>query len=171
KDAGVTLAAGQAVVRVPAAGFALCFQRRYREFWIEADSRGSFSREMRPDIAVESLSGEEERLIVLDAKYRVGAGLNDALASAHMYRDALVAADPEGRVRRIVGAAYLLSPDAPAVTGDWSSAAMPGRLFHPAYRAAFRFGAVTLTPGMTPAKIGLALDAILRDAGGGAGEP
>lgn len=28
---------------------------------------------------------------------------------------------------------------------------MPGRLFHSDYRAGFRFGAVTLCPGMTPA--------------------
>lgn len=169
--AGITLAAGQAVVRIPAAGIALCFQRRYREFWIEKDGRGSFSREMRPDVAIENLPGAPERLIVLDAKYRIGTGLNDALASAHMYRDALVGADAEGAVRRIVGAAYLLSPDAPAVAGDWAGAVMPGRLFHPAYRAAFRFGAVTLTPGMSAAEIGLALAAILRDADGGKGEP
>lgn len=168
---GITLAAGQAVARIPAAGFSLCFQRRYREFWIEADGRGSFSREMRPDVTIESLAGQPERLIVLDAKYRIGAGLNEALASAHMYRDALVSADAEGGVRRIVTAAYLLSPDSHAEGADWTGAAMPGRLFHPAYRAVFRFGAVTLAPGMTAAEIGLALEAILRDAEGGAGEP
>ena len=50
-----TLAAGQAVVRLPSAGVALCFQRRYREYWLERDGRGSFSREMRPDVAIEAL--------------------------------------------------------------------------------------------------------------------
>ena len=171
RGAGVTLAAGQAIVRIPSAGFALCFQRRYREFWKETSGRGSFSREMRPDVAIESLPYTEERLIVLDAKYRIGAALNDALASAHMYRDALVTGEADGAVRRIVGAAYLLSPDAPAVRGEWASAAMPGRLFHPAYRAAFKFGAVTLAPGMSAVEIGLVLEAILRDAGGGVEEP
>lgn len=163
---GITLATGQAIARIPAAGFALCFQRRYREFWIEADGRGSFSREMRPDVTVESLADQPERLIVLDAKYRIGEGLNEALASAHMYRDALVSADADGGVRRIVNAAYLLSPDGHVGAGDWTGAPMPGRLFHPAYRAAFRFGAVTLAPGMSAAAIALALDAILADAAG-----
>lgn len=162
---GITFSAGQAVVSLPEAGFSLCFQRRYREFWVEKDRRGSFSREMRPDVALESLPGTPDRLILLDAKYRIGSDLNDALASAHMYRDALVAADPDGVVRRIVSAAYLLSPDAPATDGKWSAAPMPGRLFHPAYRSEFRFGAVSLSPGMTADQIGLALDTILRDAG------
>jgi hypothetical protein len=161
---GITLAAGQAVVRLPAAGFALCFQRRYREFWIEKDGRGSFSREMRPDVAIEALDGQPERLIVLDAKYRIGAGLNEALASAHMYRDALVSAGADSPIRRIVGAAYLLSPDSYVGAGEWRATGMPGRLFHPAYRSEFRFGAVTLAPGMTAAEIRLALDTILEDA-------
>jgi hypothetical protein len=167
--AGITLAAGQAVVRLPAAGFALCFQRRYREYWIEKDGRGSFSREMRPDVAIEALDGQPERLIVLDAKYRIGAGLNEALASAHMYRDALVTPGAESPIHRIVGAAYLLSPDSYAPSADWQSTAMPGRLFHPEYRTEFRFGAVTLAPGMSTAEIRVALESILEDAGGGAG--
>lgn len=161
---GITLAAGQASVRVPSAGVALCFQRRYREFWIEKDGRGSFTREMRPDVAIEGLEGWPERLIVLDAKYRIGTALNDALASAHMYRDALVAADGD-RIRRIVKAAYLLSPDGHAATGDWRMTSMPGRLFHPAYRSEFRFGAVTLKPGTPADDIRLALETILNDAG------
>lgn len=166
---GVTLAAGQAVVRLPKAGFSLCFQRRYREFWVEKDQRGSFSREMRPDVAIEAMSGETDRLIVLDAKYRIGADLNDALSSAHMYRDALVTSAIGGGVRRIVTAAYLLSPGNPTTRGAWSSAPMPGRLFHPEYRAAFRFGAVSLMPGMSASEIGLALETILQDAEGDGG--
>lgn len=164
KGQGVTLAAGQAVVRLPSAGVALCFQRRYREYWREKDGRGSFSREMRPDVAIEALEGGG-RLIVLDAKYRIGTGLNDALASAHMYRDALVVGDGEGGVRQLVSAAYLLSPASPIVAGTWRDADMPARLFHPAYRGQFRFGAVSLAPGMTEAQIRLALEAILQDAG------
>ncbi|AZO69620.1 DUF2357 domain-containing protein [Mesorhizobium sp. M6A.T.Cr.TU.016.01.1.1] len=163
---GVTLAAGQAVVRLPKAGFSLCFQRRYREFWVEKDRRGSFSREMRPDVAIEPIAGADDRLIVLDAKYRIGSDLNDALASAHMYRDALVAQDIGGGVRRMVSAAYLLSPDALVAAGDWRSTPMPGRLFHPDYRSEFRLGAVSLTPGMSTNEIASALDTILRDAGG-----
>jgi len=33
----------------------LCFQRTYREFWIERDGRGTYSRYMRPDFAIETL--------------------------------------------------------------------------------------------------------------------
>lgn len=167
---GITLAAGQAVVRLPSAGFALCFQRRYREFWIEKDGRGSFSREMRPDVAIEALEGRPERLIVLDAKYRIGPGLNEALASAHMYRDALVTPGEEGQTRRIVSAAYLISPAAYTEAGEWQSTPMPGRLFHPAYRSEFHFGAVTLAPGMSATEIQVALETILDDAGSHKGE-
>lgn len=164
---GITLAAGEAVVRLPSAGIALCFQRTYREYWREKDGRGSFSREMRPDVAIEALDGAG-RLIVLDAKYRIGAGLNDALASAHMYRDALVVADGAGEVRQLVSGAYLLSPASPTVEGNWETAAMPGRLFHPDYRGKFRFGAVTLAPGMNAGQIEMALETILKDADAGA---
>jgi hypothetical protein len=41
---------------------------------------------------------------------------------------------------------------------------MPGRLFHPAYRAGFRFGAVTLRPGMTVPEIAAVLRQIVADA-------
>lgn len=41
---------------------------------------------------------------------------------------------------------------------------MPARLFHPDYRAGFRFGAVTLRPGMSGARIAEALRLIVADA-------
>jgi len=164
REAGITLTSGQAIVRFPNAGIALAFQRRYREYWLEADGRGSFSREMRPDIVLESLPGAEERLIILDAKYRIGTDLNDALASTHMYRDALIESSEAGGVRRIVGGSYLLSPHAPDIGADWQKSPMPARLFHPAYRSSFRFGAITLSPGMSKDMIGEALDLILADA-------
>jgi len=41
---------------------------------------------------------------------------------------------------------------------------MPGRLFHPEYRASFRFGAVTMRPGMTMAQLGEVLRTITADA-------
>jgi hypothetical protein len=40
----------------------------------------------------------------------------------------------------------------------------PGRLFHPEYRRSFRFGAVTLRPGMTTADVTAALRSIVADA-------
>lgn len=161
---GVTLTAGSVRLPLRSLGLSLGFQRRYREFWLETDGRGSFSREMRPDIVVESLPDTPEVLVVLDAKYRVGADLNEALASAHMYRDALIRSDEESGVRRMVSAAYLLTPDAPVVAPSWAATPMPGRLFHPEYRGAFRFGAMTLAPGMTSKQIDEALDLILADA-------
>ncbi|MFN3354310.1 MAG: DUF2357 domain-containing protein, partial [Brevundimonas sp.] len=165
---GITLSAGGARLELPGAGLSLSFQRRFREYWLEKDGRGSFSREMRPDIVVERLGEGKRDLIVLDAKYRIGADLNDALSSTHMYRDALVSDGGRGEPRRLVRAAYLVTPAAPTVVGDWRSAPMPGRLFHPEYRGTFSFGAVALTPGMSPEAIADALDLILADAGAAA---
>jgi hypothetical protein len=79
---GVTLAAGAVDVAV-GSDWKLCFQKEYREFWIEPDRRGSYSRTMTPDVAAMHgpSGGEAGRLIVLDAKYRIEDGLNDALSS------------------------------------------------------------------------------------------
>ena len=163
---GLTLAAGAISVPFPGAGLTLCFQRRYREYWREAGGIGSYSRDMQPDIVVEHRGDDGEtaaRLIVIDAKYRIGAGLNDALSSAHTYRDAIVTADGSG-TRGAVTAAYLLTPAEPFVQDDWRRTAMPARLFHPLYRRSFRFGAVTLRPGMTMAAVEEAFDAMIADA-------
>lgn len=162
---GMTLRSGTITVPVPTAGVALCFQRQYREYWLEVDQRGSYTREMRPDVAVEALEGGAARsLVVLDAKYRIGRDLNDALSSAHTYRDALVTSDGGSGVQAIVRGAYLISPDAPFLKADWRSTPLPGRLFHPAYRGTFRFGALTLRPGTSLAQVGDALDLVLADA-------
>ena len=82
-----------------------------------------------------------------------------------MYRDAIVEDDRAGGLRRSVVAAYLLTPDQPGWPEDWRQAGMPGRLFHPVYRSEFRFGAVTLRPGMSLEGAKAALETILRDAG------
>jgi hypothetical protein len=148
-------------------GYSLSFKRTYREFWIEPDRRGSFSRSMIPDISVsfnvsENLQG---KIIVLDAKYRIDQQLNDAVATIHMYRDALVEPHEDSGIRQIVVAAYLLSPHAPTLSASWQSSPMPGRLFHPEYRSNFRFGAVTLRPGMSMSEVERTLDMIFDDAG------
>jgi hypothetical protein len=161
---GVTLAAGAVTVPV-GSGWKLCFQKQYREFWIEPDQRGSYSRVMTPDmVAAHEQEGEAGRLIVLDAKYRIDDGLNDALSSIHTYRDALVREAVSGAVEGVVTAAYLLTPHLPALAAGYRETPMPGRLFHPDYRAGFRFGAVTLRPGMTAAEIAGALRQIVADA-------
>ncbi len=67
---------------------------------------------MTPDIVAArnaAADGDQGRMIVLDAKYRVADGLNDALTSIHTYRDALVQEADAGGVKGIVSAAYLLT--------------------------------------------------------------
>lgn len=163
---GVTLAAGAVTVPV-GSGWKLCFQKQYREFWIEPERRGSYSRVMTPDVVAAHeppTPGETSRLIVLDAKYRIDEGLNDALGSIHTYRDALVQETDSGAVEGVVTAAYLLTPHVPVLGSGYRDTPMPGRLFHPGYRAGFRFGAVTLRPGMTSTEIVAALRLIVADA-------
>ena len=121
---------------------------------------------MTPDVVVshETDGAGIDRLIVLDAKYRINDGLSDALSSIHTYRDALVQEAASGRTEGIVTAAYLLTPYMPVVGGDYRITPMPGRLFHPDYLSGFRFGAVTLQPGMSVTEITSALRLIVADA-------
>jgi hypothetical protein len=166
---GVTLASNAVTVTV-GKGLKLCFQKQYREFWTEADGRGSYSRTMVPDVvaAIEpSVPGGMDRIIVLDAKYRIEDGLNEALNSIHTYQDALVRQVNSGKIEGIVSAAYLLSPNLPKLNATYRDTSLPGRLFHPEYRTQFRFGAVTLRPGMSSAHIGAALRLVMADSAGG----
>jgi hypothetical protein len=162
---GLTVASGAVTVTMTG-GWKLCFQKQYREFWIEPTGRGSFSRDMTPDVAVMRETGADaERLIILDAKYRIEEGLNAALNSIHTYRDALVHEADGGAISGIVSAAYLLTPHVPELREGYRDTPLPGRLFHPKYRSSFRFGAVTMRPGMTMAELGSALRTITADAG------
>jgi hypothetical protein len=166
---GLTIAAGAVTVGV-GKGWSLCFQKQYREFWVEADGRGSFSRVMTPDIVASAAASatQASRLIILDAKYRIEDGLNDALGSIHTYRDALVEETGAGGMTSIVSAAYLLTPhiaNGPAAA-SYRNAPMPARLFRPDYRSSFRFGAVSLRPGLSLAELRAVLRAIVADATG-----
>jgi hypothetical protein len=149
--------------------FRLCFQKTYKEFWLEEDGKGTYSRYMRPDFALEifnkSASTGPGILIILDAKYRVEAGLNEALSSIHMYKDALVQmeGDKYSDIKKIVTGAYLVTPDLPTLNTDWQSLKMPARLFHPEYRSNFRFGAVTMQPGITDDEVVSLLRMIIAD--------
>src|SRR5262249_18631065 len=163
---GVTLAAGAVTVPV-GGGWKLCFQKQYQEFWIEPQKRGSYSRTMVPDVVIAHAPPRDvqaERLIVLDAKYRIDQGLNDSLNSIHAYRDALVRELETGSTVGIVSAAYLLAPYMPQLSSEYRDTPLPGRLFHPEYRTSFHFGAVTLKPGMSGGDIASALRAIVADA-------
>ncbi|MCL4743782.1 MAG: DUF2357 domain-containing protein [Burkholderiaceae bacterium] len=164
---GVTIANGAVSV---AAGedWALYFQNPIREYWLTADRRGSYSRTMTPDIVFGRRGDtrrKPSRLIVLDAKYRVDQGLNDAISSIHMYRDAIVQELTSQKVRGAIKAAYLIAPFLPQLGDDFRDTAMPSRLFHPVYRRAFRFGAIVMRPGMVIDDVGAIIDAIIADAG------
>lgn len=162
---GVSISNGAVVVNV-SPNKALCFQRQYREYWLDSKKEGSYSRTMVPDVVLSNTeSGDADRsIIVLDAKYRISDGLNDALSSIHMYRDALVKEVETGKAEGIVSAAYLLTPHLPSLGDDFKDTKMPGRLFHPAYRQKFQFGAVTLRPGMATSDLRATLRAIVADA-------
>jgi hypothetical protein len=162
----VTIAAGAVIVPI-GGDKTLCFQRQYREYWIESDREGSFSRTMVPDVVLAGtgLGRPERRVIVLDAKYRINDGLSDALSSIHTYRDALVQEVESGRTEGIVTAAYLLTPHVPSLNDDFRDTPVPGRLFHPQYRAKFRFGAVTLRPGMSSDDLRACLRTVVADVG------
>lgn len=163
---GVTIATGAVTVPISGGQF-LSFQRKYREYWVEDGREGSFSRTMIPDVVLArpGVGKEKRSVIVLDAKYRIDEGLNDALNSIHTYRDALVREADGGVTEGIVTAAYLLTPHVPAgVASDFRDTPSPGRLFHPMYREKFRFGAVTLRPGMSGDDLRTTLRAIVSDA-------
>lgn len=146
-------------------GFGLVFKKQFREYWLQADGVGSYSRTMEPDISVvQTKTGEvSSKLIVLDAKYRIDSGLNDAISSIHTYRDAIVDG-ADGNPSAVVVGAYLLSPHKPFWGGAWMNTKMPGRLFHPRYRDQFKFGAVSLYPGMPMGDVCLCLETMIDDA-------
>jgi len=147
--------------------FVIAFQKNYREYWIEKNHRGSFSRTMIPDLSISHVqdAAPDPKLIILDSKYRIDEQLNSALASIHMYRDALVESEESG-LRQIVSGAYIISPYAPDLgESDWKDTPMPSRLFHPEYRGSFKFGAVTLRPGMSLEEIRKSVNAIFADVG------
>ncbi len=162
----VTISAGSIVVPI-GGDRVLCFQRQYREYWVEPEGSGSFSRTMVPDVVLAGtgLGSACRRVIVLDAKYRINDGLNDALNSIHTYRDALVREAESGLPEGIITAAYLLTPHVPTLKEDFKETPLPGRLFHPQYRQKFHFGAVTLRPGMTAEDLRACLRTIVADAG------
>ena len=110
---------------------------------------------MEPDVAleVEPPGFEPRPLVVLDAKYRVEGQLNQAIASIHKYRDALVEVAEDGDLsgcRRTVLAAFLVTPH-PLAGGDgpWRNDDSPSVFFRKEYRDTFRFGALSLVPGMS----------------------
>jgi hypothetical protein len=71
-----------------------------------------------------------------------------------------------GSLEGIVSAAYLMTPHIEAAFADcgFQDAQMPGRLFHPDYQSRFRFGAITMKPGMPIASIVSVLEQVTSAA-------
>jgi hypothetical protein len=150
-------------VVLPTPEAALCFQRVYNEYWLEANGIGSFSRTMIPDISFERLAGAAPKAVLFDAKYRVGRDLNEALTSLHTYRDAVIHSQPH--VGRLVAGAYILTPESLGSEKPWTDLKSPAVLFHPDYRGEFKFGAITMKPGISLAECEAILDLAFGDAG------
>ena len=142
----------------------LSYQKGFGEYWKENDRMGSISRRMIPDITIMNDDGPQEMLI-LDAKYRIEAGLNEALSSAHTYRDAIVQEEEDGGVVRMVSGSFLLSPHEPEPVPDWRKASLPDRLFDDDYRSEFSIGAAPLRPGMDLEEVRERTEKLCSDAG------
>ena len=85
----------------------IAFNLRFPSWYCRGDGPHSLSGERRPDFVVTLDNGRlGNRWVVLDAKYRAGReNLASALASVHLYRDALI--DP-ARGGRCAGAMLLV---------------------------------------------------------------
>lgn len=142
----------------------LAYQKGFGEYWMQDDQKGSISRRMRPDIAIIDDDGAQE-ILILDAKYRIESGLNEALSSAHMYRDALVEEKGDGDIARMVSGSFLLSPHEPEPVSDWRTAPSPDRLFNDSYRSKFSIGAASLRPGMTLEEVRERTEKLCSNAG------
>lgn len=158
---GLTITSGPVTVKIDATR-AICFQRQFKEYWKDPSGEGSFSRTMIPDIVLtgSGFGGSDKHVIVLDAKYRINEGLNDATGSIHVYRDAIVKANAKNELESIVTAAYLVTPHTADLRATFEETTMPSRLFHPDYRRRFQLGAVTLRPGMMLTELQSALRTI-----------
>ncbi|OOM78809.1 DUF2357 domain-containing protein [Clostridium sp. BL-8] len=81
-------------------GWKLTYQKTFR--W-DTTPYKSFTQKMIPDIVLDT----GEKMIVLDAKYRVQGNLGNALSELHKYRDGIV---EKRSNKRIVREAYILAP-------------------------------------------------------------
>lgn len=174
RDGRIELAASSVGIKL-SPNVVLAFQRSYQEYWLvkpPAAAPGSFSRTMTPDVTLETTAAGKPGIdvVVLDAKYRMDQQLSDAVVTLHTYRDAIVQEMSPGKPpESVVRGAYLVTPQIPRAeiansTKEWQSYRVPGLLFHPVYRSTFRFGAVSLRPGMTDAEVVEVLKRVLLDA-------
>ncbi|WP_406633619.1 DUF2357 domain-containing protein [Pseudarthrobacter quantipunctorum] len=147
-------------------GHTLRFKPVFEEVWRTQDGIGSYSRRMIPDVVLEFPGPKGlKNFLILDAKYRVEAQLNEAIVSLHMYKDALIQENRSSptigeRDRALVVSGYVIVPAAPSgMNGDtnWRTEKMPTVLFRQGYRDRFNLGAMLLRPGMNLSEVGSAL--------------
>lgn len=139
-------------------GGLLLFKPVFDEVWRTESNRGSYTRQMIPDLALDFTNQEllSKQFIVLDSKYRVETQLNDAISSLHMYRDSIVEKNTCESIRpgftQVVSGCYIITPEKPHSfdpSSDWQSKSMPSVIFYEGYQRKFRFGGIVLKPGMT----------------------
>ncbi|MEK0154737.1 nuclease domain-containing protein [Arthrobacter oryzae] len=155
-------------------GHVLKFKHVFNEVWLSPDGVGSYSRQMIPDVVLEVLASDtgSRRMVVLDAKYRVEAQLNDAISSIHMYKDSLIHEDrAQGGTedRHVVGSGLVVVPSLPGrmtVERDWRSEKMPIVVFREGYQKRFKLGAMLLSPGTDISSIAATLQGLIQSNGG-----
>lgn len=151
-------------------GHVLKFKPVFNEVWLSPEGVGSYSRQMIPDVVLEVLdpNAERRRIVVLDAKYRVEAQLNDAISSIHMYKDSLIHEDrTQGGTadKHIVGAGLVVVPSLPGRMtsgGDWRREKMPIVVFREGYQKRFKLGAMVLSPGTDMTSIAATLQGLIE---------
>jgi hypothetical protein len=160
-------------------GHVLKFKPIFNEVWLSPEGVGSYSRQMIPDVVLEVLdpNTERRRMVVLDAKYRVEAQLNDAISSIHMYKDSLIHENrSEGGTadKHIVGTGLVVVPSLPGrmtAGGDWRREKMPIVVFREGYQTRFKLGAMVLSPGTDMSSIAATLQGLIQSNRGSIPSP
>ncbi|WP_291271443.1 DUF2357 domain-containing protein [Geothrix sp.] len=145
--------------------YRLTFQPTYGEIWkVPAPAVGSYSRPMNPDIAIDvEAPGKWVPTVILDAKYRVEQALDSAIASTHMYKDALVMARAGGVMEHPIRSAFLLTPNREVRDrgAEWRESDSPEVFFQKGYHREYRFGAISMRPGMGVSQVQELLASVL----------
>lgn len=114
----------------------LAAQARFPAYPNDRTRRWSVSRRRKPDIVLTVTGPDGARFVVFDAKYRVSRkNVLDAMASAHIYRDALRLADVSPEAAFLIvpeggGAPWLQDPDFHSLHGVGVLTMSPGRSPH-----------------------------------------
>ena len=111
----------------------LAAQAHFPAYPDDRTKRWAVSRKRKPDIVLTVTAPDGARFVVFDAKYRVSrSNVLDAMASAHIYRDALRLGDVSPEAAFLIvpeggGAPWLQEPDFQSVHGVGVLTMSPGR--------------------------------------------